>query len=296
MNKYTINALCGLLLFSGCLKVDNEDIVDLEAPEIKANVGFSNISPGYFFTTSANSPLIPLSFMVEDDSGIREIKIESHSGFDGHSHGKSSSAKNPKFKFFTYNKVIGSEDILDTNRFMFSDSVYLDQRNPELDEDELILGGPYHFSIQATDLEGNETNYRDNTHYHTTIFLNKPYAPQVTLTETATSSAQVQGLIYRNMEHPASSDINFLWIYIEGKNVNNPNQAGTVLKERIWGQSNWPHQSRDNQGASLPGTQNLQIEELLNGDSDFLSSLQGNNLVIWAEDSNGNISVNKFNF
>lgn len=295
MKKYTIILLCCLWLFSSCLKEDAKETIDLAAPEIKANAGQPDIRPEYFFKTNVNTAEIPVDFMVEDATGIREVKIESHSGFDGHTHGKSSAARNPKFKLFSYNEVIGAEGFEDARRFSYSSTIYLDERNPEIESDELILGGPYHLSIQATDLEGNETNYGDDTHYHTTVYINKPYAPQVELTGTPSSNGSFSGRIYRNTDHSAASDITFLWIYIEAPNMDNPSQPGSILKERLWGESNWPHQFRSNQGEALPDVETIDMNDLLGSDTDFLSSLQGNHLVIWAEDTNGNISVNQFN-
>ncbi|MFS4416623.1 DUF4625 domain-containing protein [Maribacter sp. 2307ULW6-5] len=296
MKKRVMIPFCSLLLFASCLGGDDPEAVDLEAPEIMANPGMSGVQPHYFFKADATMSEIPLAFTVADASGIREIKIESHSGFDGHTHGKSAAARNLKFKLFNHNEVMGAERFDDPERFSLSSSIYLDERNPELEADELILGGPYHFSIQATDMEGNETTYRDGTTYHTTLYLNRPYAPQVALTETGLSPTALNGRIFRNMAHGASSDIGFLWIYTERPNTENPAQEGLVVKERIWGQSNWPHQSRSNSGDPLPHSRELSLQELLGLDSDFLESLEaGNRLVIWAEDTNGNISVHQFN-
>lgn len=295
MKKRTIIPFCSLLLFASCLEEDDQETVDLAAPQILANAGMGSIQPEYFFKTDAGVSEIPLAFSVEDASGIREIKIESHSGFDGHTHGKSAWARNPKFKLFSYNQVMGTESFEDPTRFSFNSSIYLDERNPEIAADELILGGPYHFSIQATDVEGNETTYRDDTTYHTTLYLNKPYAPQVDLTGLEVSANNISGRIYRNMTHEASSDMTFLWIYVEAPNTENRGQEGNILKEWVWGQSNWPHQFRANEGEALPHTQELDLEDLLGSETDFFSNLQGYKLVVWAEDTNGNISVHQFN-
>ncbi|MGB5817894.1 MAG: DUF4625 domain-containing protein [Saonia sp.] len=296
MKKNLVIPLCGLLMFSSCLDEGEEDTVDLVAPRIVANAGLASILPEPFFKSDADTAEIPLAFTVEDASGIREIKIESHSGFDGHTHGKSASARNPKFKLFSYNQVIGAAQFQDADRHSFTSSIYLDERNPDIEVDELVLGGPYHFSVQATDMEGNETTYGDNTTYHTTLYLNRPYAPQVELTDMDMAANTVNGRIFRNGADTASSDIAFLWIYIERPDTDNPNQEGPILKERIWGRSNWPHQFRANEGEALPDAKELDLQQLLGGDADFFGSLQSDTrLVVWAEDTNGNISVNQFN-
>ena len=287
--------LIGLLaLFASCLEEDDEEVADLEAPSISAMAGTSSVQPEHFFEVDVETENVPLAFTMEDATGIREIKMDVHSGFDGHTHGKSAFAKNAKFILFNHNEVIESTRIENPNRFSYESEIFLDERNPTIDEDDLILAGPYHFSIQATDLEGNETTYRDDTTYHTTLYINRPYAPQVELTALDASANSVEGRIFRNMDHEASSDITFLWMYIEAPSER-PNQEGTVITERLWGESNWPHQFRSNQGEPLPDARELDIAELIGGDADFLESLGSNKLVIWAEDANGNISVNRFN-
>lgn len=283
--------LCVLALCLSCLETGDGEAIDLAAPAIRANAGQGGIQPAYFFKTTGDMMEIPLAFTIEDESGIREIKLEAHSGFDGHTHGKSRSARNPKFKLFTYNEVMRADSFEDPTRFSMQSVIHLDDRNPGIEADELVLGGPYHFSIQATDVEGNETSYGDDTTYHTTLFLNRSYAPQVAFDGNDLLASKV----FRNTEHPASSEIIFLWIYVQGPNGGSPAQEGAVVKERIWGQSNWPHQSRPNAGEMLPDTENLDFRTLFGSASDFLSGLEGNSLVVWAEDANGNISVNQFN-
>ncbi len=295
MKRITLMSLLYLLLFSSCLKEDKESDIDLEAPSILPYAGNISVQPQYFLKTDTDVNEIPLAFSITDATGIQQIKIESHSGFDGHTHGKSASSINKKFKLFSHSEVIETEQITDPNLFNYTSSIFLDDRNPDIDEDELILGGPYHFSIQATDVEGNETSYLDNSTYHTTLYLNTTYAPQLELTDLNIPNEIIAGRVYRNTDHNASSDISFLWIYIEEPNTENPGQEGTILEEWVWGKSNWPHQYRANEGNTLPDTQEIDLQNLFTNNSDFFTTLQGNTLVVWAEDSNGNISVNQFN-
>ena len=294
MRKHLCIPLSFLALFSSCLDEDDEDTVDLEAPIISANAG-GNIQPEYFYNTSTDNGQIPVAFVVQDATGIQEVLMEAHSAFDGHTHGKSISARNPKFKLFNHNHVIRAESMDDPTRFAYSSNIYLDERNPDIEEDELLLAGPYHFSIQATDVEGNQTTYGDDTIYHTTVYINKPYAPQAEITNLNSAESTIAGRIYRNMDHVASSDINFLWIYVQEPNTAHSDQEGDILEERLWGQSNWPHQFRPNQGDALPNAQELDMAQLFANDQDFFGVLQGNKLVVWAEDTNGNISVTQFN-
>lgn len=298
MKTHIVLPICYVFLVCSCLDSDNEDALDLTAPSISANEGESSILPKQFYKATNTTNEIPLSFQVEDDSGIREIKIESHSGFDGHTH-KSLLAKNSRFKLFRLNKRITSEDIENQKKFVYStaegSNIYLDERNSEISSGDLILAGPYHFSIQATDIEGNQTRYQDNSIYHTTLYINRSYAPQVEIQNLNTADQNISGRIYRNLEAADSSDITFLWIYIEAGTQTNSESEGTILKEWIWGNSNWPHQFRPDSGDPLPDAQELVLEELFDKDTDFYTSLDQNKLVIWAEDTNGNITVDQFN-
>lgn len=295
MKKITLLSLFYLFLFSSCLNEDKEDEIDLEAPSILPYASNASVQPEYFLKTDTNTNEIPVAFSITDATGIQEIKLESHSGFDGHTHGKTASTVNLKFKLFSHSEVIEAEQITDPTLFNYSTSIFWDDRNPDIDEDELILGGPYHFSIQATDVEGNETKYSDNSTYHTTLYLNTTYAPQVELTDLDIANENIVGKVYRNTDHNASSDISFLWIYIEEPSTENTGQEGTILKEWVWGESNWPHQYRANEGDTLPDDQEIDLQSLFANNSDFFTKLQGNTLVVWAEDTNGNISVNQFN-
>ncbi|MCM5663940.1 DUF4625 domain-containing protein [Galbibacter mesophilus] len=295
MKKQIAIILCSTFLLSSCLNEDDNNDVDVSAPAIGAGQGVDAIQPSYFFTTDPETEEVPLNFSVSDETGIQEIKINVHSGFDGHTHGKSTFARNPSFKLFTHNEVISSENFEDPKQFSYSSKIYLDERNENIKEGELYLSGPYHFSIQATDVEGNQTSYGDNSTYHTTVYLNTMYAPQATVTNLDIANNAIGGRVYQNTEHKASSEIVFLWIFSQKPNAENPAQEGTILEERIWGKSNWPHQFRPNEGEALPNAQEIQLADLLDGDSAFFSSLTDAKLMIWAEDSNGNITVNQFN-
>ncbi|MBQ0732857.1 DUF4625 domain-containing protein [Aquimarina celericrescens] len=297
MKLHKLLWMSSCLLLISCLGEDDTGDTDLSAPKIRANDNLSVIQPDHFMRTTTDDTEIPLAFTVEDDNGIQEIKIESHSGFDGHTHGKSMAPKNSRFKLFSYFELIGNENIQNSKRFIRSSedqkNIYLDERNTQIDFNDLILAGPYHFSIQATDVAGNQTRYQDNSTYHTTLYINRSYAPQVDISSIDIPGKNISGKIIRNLSHSASSDIAFLWIYIEQPNPNNQAQEGTIIREWIWGKSNWPHQFRPNEGQPLPDTKQLDLGTLLENATDFYSNLSGNKFCIWAEDTIGNITVKK---
>jgi len=92
-----------LLIFNFACLEEAEDI-EFDEPQIMPLEGLQSISPDYFKIVRADENEIPLAFSVQDDSGIEEIKIESHSGFDGHTHGRRALGSN--FLLFNYFHVI----------------------------------------------------------------------------------------------------------------------------------------------------------------------------------------------
>ncbi len=287
--------LLPLCLFTACLESGDDDSVDLISPEISPVAGTQDIMPGHFIEVSADVKSVPLAFQVADGTGISEILLEAHSGFDGHTHGRKT---NGDFVLFGYYHVITADELEDP-RFFESDAtddltIYLDERNTLIPDEALILAGPYHFSIKATDTEGNETSYADNSTYHTTLYIQREYAPLINVNAIDKTVGTVEGSVSRNADHEFSSDIVFLWVYISRPNASNPAQEGEVLREWVWGESNWPHQFRDDTGTGLADPQNIDLSELLAGEEAVRQMDDTELLTVWAEDANGNISVRSF--
>jgi len=284
-----------LLIFNFACLEEAEDI-EFDEPQIMPLEGLQSISPDYFKIVRADENEIPLAFSVQDDSGIEEIKIESHSGFDGHTHGRRALGSN--FLLFNYFHVIEASDLEDPTFFSTTEdddlTIYLDERHDGLGENDNILAGPYHFSITATDVDGNETSYRENTTYHTVIYIQRPYAPQIEINSDDLSNEEISGRIFRNTTHELSSDIGFVWLFIEKRDQDKPNQEGEIMEEWIWGEANWPHQFRDNNGKALPNAQDIDINSLIESESISLDLADDERIVLWVEDGNGNISVEYF--
>ncbi|WP_345368350.1 DUF4625 domain-containing protein [Algivirga pacifica] len=288
-----ILSLLGLMTFSGCLSGTSEDDIDLLPPEISSIAEDIPIAPGYFQEVGAEDNAIPIHFKVTDPSGISQIKLQSHSGFDGHSHGRF--ANDFSFILFRHYQLLTEENLAGANTFTADGEelmIYLDDRNPEIGTGN-ILAGPYHFSIQATDLNGNESRYADNSTYHTTLLIQRPYAPQIEYTTTNRNLSQMELSIRKNEANALATDLRFVWIYIENRAGVNPWQEGEVTQEWVFGESNWPHQFRPTSGAPLPSTQELSLQELL---SENIQIKDQEVLVVWAEDTAGNISLKRIEF
>ena len=284
-----------LLFLSGCLDSDDGDDQDLTSPQIGPVANMPNIMPGHFLEVASDATSIPMAFEVRDESGISSIIVEAHSGFDGHTHGR---VTNNEFILFSYRHVISSEALDDPLVFRSAaadePTLYLDERNSLIQEGELVLAGPYHFSIQATDLARNETSYDDNTTHHGTLYIHRDYAPQISPVVIDASARTITGSISRNTANASSSDIVFLWVYIARQNEENPAQEGDLIAQWIWGSSNWAHLFRPNTGEDLPGNQMIDLSDLLSDEQAIFDKQDNELLTVWAEDANGNISVKTF--
>jgi hypothetical protein len=293
--KYSLSlSVLALFVFGSCLDSSEEDL-DLEAPTVSVAAASSAIAPTHFSDISAEASAIPLSFSVADENGISEIVLESHNGFDGHVHGRS---RNNDFILFRYRHTILSEDLTDPFYFETQGdadpTIFLDERNPLMPEGFLPLAGPYHFSIRAVDVSGNETSYNDNSTYHTTINLQRHYAPQVQITGVDRANGSVLGSVQRNEAHEASSDIVFLWVSVITPDPSSPQREGDFKAEWLWGESNWPHQFRLDSGAPLSNSRTIDLGELLSDEPAIRSMSDADRLRVWAEDENGNITVKTF--
>jgi hypothetical protein len=282
-----------VLTLTGCLTGDGEDELDIQPPAISAPATSAAIAPAQFVEVPPDADQVPLAFAVRDDRGISEIVIESHNGFDGHTHKSFND-----FALLSYRHVVTREDLADPLRFQSpadeSLVIYLDDRNPAIPTDALPLAGPYHFSIKAADVSGNETAYADNSTYHTTLFLQRHYAPQMRVDDIDRGSGTVTGELWRNQEDDASSDIVFLWAYVLAPDPANPALEGTIRTEWLWGESNWPHQFRADSGQPLPGGERIELGKLLRDQDAVRQMSASDRLRLWAEDENGNITVRTF--
>ena len=291
----TLLLLAGTL--SGCLGSEADETIDLTAPVIGPRGSTQGIAPARFLEVGPKASHIPLAFEVTDERGISEIGIESHNGFDGHLHGRGPTGG--EFVLLNYRQTLLAKDFPDATRFETRAddelSIFLDERNPNIPAGARLLAGPYHFSIKAVDASGNETSYDDNSTYHSTIYLQRSYAPAVEVASVDRASGSLNGTVKRNTADEASSNIVFLWVYVTRPNPANPAQEGELVTEWLWGKSNWPHQFRANSGTALPSGNNIDLATLLSSQAAIRQMASGDQLRVWVEDANGNITLKTFN-
>lgn len=272
-----------------------DEPADLQAPEILPVSGMDAISPTPGASFLPNSQGMDVVFRVKDPQGIQEILLDVHGGFDGHSHGRilvdferlnvrrifSSNASDPKLRI----EQGTSEVNINPFRLVWEGEGSEVQGN--------VLAGPYHLTISATDIHGNQTGFGDGSNYHTTFYIERPYAPSIevpaSLEVAAGSVLEFSGLIKRTT-HEISTDIKFVWLrLLNRESLDDAEQDAQIrfFGELKAGQSSW----RNLSGNSIPSGETFDLTSWLlqnpiqipNGQSSLV-------LVIWCEDMAGNVS------
>ncbi|WP_111669885.1 DUF4625 domain-containing protein [Algoriphagus litoralis] len=293
--SFLLAILSGLLLTS-C--GDSENPKDLDPPVISSLTAGQEIqpSPGMLVTPSNQS--VNVDFRVSDPSGVKEILLDIHGGFDGHSHARltnsferlnvkrifSSTASNP-------NLVIpsGAQDVsIDSHEIAWEGT------NSEVVGN--LLAGPYHITISATDSEGNQTGFADGSNYHTTFYIQRPYAPAISLAKKPNGKLEAsvgQNLILAGQvkvtDHSLSSPLKFIWMRLtnevsldEQKDI-----AESTFAEVMLGTSSW----RSLSGDPLESAHTLDLAAFIAQHPLQVPAGQQNlSLVIWAEDTAGNVT------
>jgi len=296
MKRYiTLSALAAVTLFS--CNTDDDSIRDLEAPVIAAADGRDEIRPRQGEVMPASNTHMHVRFSVTDPSGIQEIKIDVHSDFDGHTHGRMAQGFEP----LTVLKTIQVNGATRYNQDGHDTDIYWEGPNSSVQGN--VLAGPYDFIIDATDIHGNVTSHAEENSYFTTIYIERPYAPQMIVTNlhngeidgTPGAPLAVQGGLTRS-DHQLSSDISFLWVRLADEDDHG---HGHRIKdgdhyERMWGTSKYRQQANGNPftGPALPSGTALDFSQIFTGNNAIvLPAGTGHyDLIIWAEDVHGNVT------
>ncbi|SEI83685.1 protein of unknown function [Cyclobacterium xiamenense] len=286
---------------------------DLEAPVIDHADGHDYIEPenGEIFSETADHTHI--RFSVEDASGIGQVRVNIHANFDGHSHARmkndfvrldvndiySPEASNPDFRFPEGSTRINIDGT--------GTDIYWTGANSRLSDP--VIAGSYDFSIEATDVHGNQTGFADGSSYLATIQIRTPYAPAIDVTNlhddelegAAGSPLDVQGTVSKT-DHTLSAPIAFLWVRLMeehedhggGDDGHNHRIADEeYFYEKMWGTSAW---LEEGSGPDLPHNEMIDLSKVLTGDDAIMvpSGEDHLDLVILAEDTNGNTTEMKF--
>ncbi|GMQ28008.1 DUF4625 domain-containing protein [Algoriphagus confluentis] len=301
MTRRKINLLTivflGLATVSSC--TDSGEPQDLQAPQISPVSGSSSISPAAGQIFSDTETGVNVSFQVADPQGVQEILLDIHGGFDGHSHGRLLNS----FERLNVRKIFHSASS-DSRLIIESGSpevridpyrVIWEGQNSEIQGN--VLAGPYHITISATDVNGNQTSFGDGSNYHTTFYIQRPYAPAIELTGGPNSiSAQagapllMDGFI-QTTTHPLSTPLKFIWMRLTNQDRFDEQEGGgaqvRVFGEQLYGESSW----RNLKGNPLPSSESINLRTL--AENQTITVPTGQNqliLIIWAEDMAGNVT------
>ncbi|MEP0710772.1 DUF4625 domain-containing protein [Algoriphagus sp.] len=289
--------LATLLTMASC--GESENPADLVSPKISAISASTSIQPaaGQLFPPTLTAA--PVMLKVNDPSGVNEILLDIHGGFDGHSHGRlntnferlsvrkifSATASDPKLKI----EAGATEVVLDDFKVSWAGANSSVSGN--------VIAGPYHITISATDALGNQTSFANASNYHTTFYIQRPYAPVIDLEMSSGNSLSAKkglslslnGKIAKG-DDPLSSDLAFVWVRLATQdNLDEKDGEGEVLiSQQMWGKSNW----RSLTGKSFSNTLELDLQTSLVQNPIQIPSSAPNDLVliIWAEDIVGNVS------
>lgn len=309
MKKPLLYLLLGASFLAFSCETDDDQIRDLEAPVIGPADGRDAIRPTEEEVNPAAKDHLDVRFGVDDPSGIAQIRVDIHSSFDGHAHGRiqtdferldvddiySPDAANPTFRF-PQGATRVNVDGPGTN-------IYWEGNSSRVSEN--VLAGPYDFSIQAIDIHGNQTSFGDDSNYLATFYLQRPYAPQVNITNLHDGELEgeagkplvLEGMIHKS-GHQSSTDLKFLWVRLteeddHGHDAEHSANARVTdeddFYEKMWGSSTW---REDMTGPELPSTAELNLAEVFTGENAIMmpANEEHLDLIIWVEDTGGNIT------
>lgn len=305
--------IASLVFCSLSCETGNEPIQDLLAPVIDHADGMETIRPAQGEIIEVDADHMNVRFSAEDPSGLEQIRVNIHANFDGHSHARikndferlevndiySPEASKPELKFPAGAMRINIDGM--------GTDIYWEGEASRVEGP--VLAGPYDFSIEATDIFGNQTGFAEGSSYIATFQIRRPYAPVVEITNLhegeiegeAGEQLQLEGMIAKS-DHELSSDLAFIWVRLteehEGEHTENEGHNHRKLIEeaffdKMWGVSSWINEGN---GASLPDAMVFNLAEIFFGDNAIIlpSGEDHLELVIWAEDINGNITEMHF--
>jgi hypothetical protein len=281
----------GSVVFTGCK--DDDDSVDRQAPRIMPAEGRDAIRPGNGEIRRATTDHMHVRFKVVDEDGINQARVDIHHSFDGHSHARGTSSD---FVHLDYRKIYEGNGNKEINVDSNFDDVYWEGSNSVIEAGKHVLAGPYHFSIDASDVLGNITSFSNNTSYLAEFWIERDYAPAVSITNavdgeidgTPGTALSVEGSIEVNTGNTLSSDITFVWVRLY-KEHSHGHSHGDDIYEEMWGTSQW----RSNMsGDPIPNVSEIDLADILTGSKAInLPSGHGHyELEIVVEDANGNVS------
>ena len=300
MKKYLALSALAAITFYGC-NTDDDSVRDMEAPVISVAEGRDEIRPRQGEIQRASNDHMHVRFSVADPSGIQQVRIDVHSAFDGHSHGRLSNA----FEAMNVLDIIELNGAPFYNQDGHDTDIYWEGPNSRVNGN--ILAGPYDIIIDATDIHGNATSSAEGNNYVSTFYIDRAYAPQMVITNLEDGELEgepgqaldVQGNLTMG-GHELSSDITFLWVRLveDDHDDDGHGHAEEDIYEKMWGTSTWRKHDNGNPftGPALPSGSMIDLAQVLSGENAITlpAGEEHYELIIWAEDANGNVTRRAF--
>lgn len=307
MKKPLLYLLFGSVFLAFSCETGDDQIREMEPPVIGTADGRDAVRPDEEEVNAVTKDHLHVRFGVDDLSGIAQIKVDIHSSFDGHTHGRiqsdferldiddiySPDATNPAFRFPRGAKRVSVDGPVT--------DVYWGGNTSRVTGN--VLAGPYDFSIQAIDVHGNQTSFGDDTNYLATFYLQTAYAPQISITNLHDGGLEggvgeplvLDGMIHKSANQ-LSTNLKFLWVRLtEEEDHGHEHSAnariadGEDFYEKMWGSSTY---REGMSGPDLPSTTELNLAEIFTGENAIIipANEEHLDLIIWVEDTGGNIS------
>ncbi|MCC5944686.1 MAG: DUF4625 domain-containing protein [Bernardetiaceae bacterium] len=291
-NPLVLLGLLSMLLFTAC---NNDDDAsgdsDTSAPVIGFAEGRDGLRPGKGEVRS--SAHMHVRFSVTDNAGLANVTV----GVAGRHAGSvangfellaiedvySATADNEIFRF--------EEGAKSLNVDSRPTDIYWDMESPDSRTNVPILTGPYDFSITATDINGNTTVGEAAVNHR--FYAHRPYGPALEITNLEDGELEgepgealsVEGTVGRG-EGSNASDLVFLWVRLVEEDEHNDFEAGSAIFDKKWGAS---ARIAGLRGDSLPSG-SINLAEALAGAIVLPAGEAHYDLIIWAEDANGNVT------
>jgi hypothetical protein len=299
MYKSPLLTIAFVALGLGACSEDPIVPIDNSVPAISKLEGASEIHPRAGQVLDIHSHGIYFNFNVSDPEGVAEVSFDVKGDFPRHSE----SSYFNEFDLFNYTIVLNEDSSDVNNMFRFGaatlnfDPVSIDWAGSYSVAKLPILAGPYDITVNAKDINGNQTNVEDGTGYQTTIYVERYYSPLIykphgepEVVSVASNEALAIERRILKTDAPNSTPLKFIWIKLADKDVVGDYKGDTdqvVYEERMWGQSLRLEKS----GNPLPSVSELTFNQLFEmepidlptGKSDLV-------LIVWAEDEAGNVS------
>jgi len=233
------------------------------------------------------------SFMIfnaifSDDRALGTFSIDIHNVFDGHGHGRK--VEDPDLVKFSFKK----------NYELPNDKVFIVAMPDEIKVPDNTFAGPYHFIVQAIDIEGNATSYQDASTIEREILIMNESMAQINIINLVNDELEIEANIPFVVEgsisdppHPALYGIEEVYISLgepEDEHAHDHGRIAEMLFENFLEGSQLDPYYKQDGSLNLSGMINFTLgdQELSILQSEGVEHLE---LNVEVHDMQGNITI-----